>query len=168
MPFTPFHFGLGAALKPALGRRFSFAVFAFSQVLIDVEPGMRMLLDKDPLHPHLHTYLGATGVALVSGWLGRPVCEWALRAWNRRLSHAQARWLALGTSIPPPAAWSAAFVGAYSHVALDSIMHADIRPWAPFAQGNALLGLISIPALQWLCVALGIAGVIAVAATARR
>jgi hypothetical protein len=168
MPFTPFHFGLGAAAKPLLGRRFSFTVFAFSQVLIDLEPGVRMLLDREPLHPHLHTYLGATFVALVSGSLGRPVCEWALRAWNRKLSPAQARWLALETSIPPLAAWSAAFIGAYSHVVLDSIMHADLRPWAPFAAGNGLLGLLSIPDLQMLCVVLGIAGVIGVAARGRR
>jgi hypothetical protein len=161
MPFTPFHLGVGAALKPALGRRFSFAVFAFSQILIDLEPAARMLLDREPLHPHLHTYVGATLVALVSGSLGRPVCEWALRAWNRQLSPAQARWLAASTSISPPAAWAGALIGAYSHVVLDSIMHADVHPWAPFAAGNALLGAISIEALHLACAILGVAGLAA-------
>jgi hypothetical protein len=161
MPFTPFHLGFGGAVKPALGRRFSFTVFAFSQVLIDVEPGARMLLDKEPLHPHLHTYVGATLVALMSGWLGRPLCEWALRMWNSRLSPAQARWLVVDPTIAPLAAWTAALIGAYSHIVLDSIMHADIQPWAPFAGGNGLLGLISISALHWLCLALGLGGVIA-------
>ena len=168
MPFTPFHFGVGAALKPALGRRFSFAVFVFSQVLIDLEPAARMLLDREPLHPYLHTYVGATFVALVSGSLGRPICEWALRAWNRRLSPGQARWLAVETSISPAAAWSAALVGAYSHVALDSIMHADMRPWAPFAGGNALLGLMSISGLHLLCTLLGVVGIAALLLLRRR
>jgi hypothetical protein len=161
MPFTPFHLGLGAAVKPALGRRFSFAVFVFSQFLIDLEPAARMLLDKEPLHPHLHTFAGATLVALISGSLGRPVCEHALRWWNRQLSATQARWLAVGSSISPPAAWTGALVGAYSHIVLDSIMHADVHPWAPLANGNALLGVISIEELHLLCTVFGVAGVAA-------
>jgi hypothetical protein len=158
MPFTPFHFGPGAALKAALGRRFSFAVFAFSQVLIDLEPGIRMLADAEPLHPHAHTYLGATAVALVSALFGKPACEWALRAWNARLSPAQARWLAVEPVIGAHAAWSGAIIGAYSHIVLDSIMHADLRPLAPFAGSNRLLHVISIEDLHLLCVALGAIG----------
>jgi hypothetical protein len=159
MPFTPLHLGPGAALKAALGRRFSFSVFALSQVLIDLEPGARMLLDAEPLHPHLHTYAGATAVALASAVLGKPVCEWALRTWNRQLSASQARWLGVETSIRRVALWTGALLGAYSHVLIDSIMHADIRPLRPFAQGNRLLGYVSIEELHLWCIALGIAGI---------
>jgi hypothetical protein len=164
MPFTPFHFGPGAAIKAALGRRFSFTVFAFSQVLIDVEPGIRMLVDADELHPHLHTYAGATAVALLSGWPGKPVCEWALRLWNRKLSPGQARWLGVDPAIPAGAVWSGAIIGAYSHIVLDSIMHADMRPLAPFSTANRLLHLISIADLHLLCIVLGAAGVAVLAA----
>ena len=96
---------------------FSFTVFAFSQALIDLEPIGFFFFTGDPVHPYLHTYLGATLVFLMSGWWGRPVCEWALRAWNAWLSPAQARWLADEAKIST----KAAAIGAYSHVAIDSI-----------------------------------------------
>lgn len=155
MPLTPFHLGPGAALKAALGARLSFAVFAFSQFLIDVEPVLHALLGSDRLHAHLHTYAGATVVAIVSALAGRPACEWALRLWNSRLDTAQARWLGVPANISRGAAWSGAFVGAYSHVAIDSIMHADMTPLAPFAADNPLFGWLSGGEVEALCVALG-------------
>lgn len=158
MPFTPFHFGPGAAIKAALGRRFSFAVFVFSQVLIDLEPAARIVLDAEPLHPLLHTYIGATAVALVSAPLGKPVCEWALRVWNRQLSPAQARWLGVEPAIPAAAAWAGAIIGAYSHVVLDSMMHADMRPLAPLSDVNRLLHVIPVADLHLLCLVLGAPG----------
>jgi hypothetical protein len=163
MPFTPFHFGPAAAVKAALGRRFSFSVFVFSQVLIDVEPGLRMLAGADELHPHLHTYVGATAVALLSVLPGRRICEWALRFWNRNLSEQQARWLGVDPAIPPLAAWCGALIGAYSHIVLDSIMHADLRPLAPFSAQNRLLHLLSIGDLHLLCIVLGMIGIAALA-----
>jgi len=164
MPFTAFHFGPGAALKAALGRSFSFTVFAFSQLLIDLEPGIRMLAGAGELHPYLHTYLGATAVAVLSAWPGKPACEAALRAWNRRLSPPQARWLGAAPTIPLAAAWSGAVIGAYSHVAIDSIMHADLRPLAPFSGSNRLLHLLSVEELELACLALGALGIAVLAA----
>jgi len=37
MPFTPFHFGPGLAVKSLAGNYFSFLLFAFTQVVIDLE-----------------------------------------------------------------------------------------------------------------------------------
>jgi membrane-bound metal-dependent hydrolase YbcI (DUF457 family) len=34
-----------------------------------------------------------------------------------------------------------AIAGTYSHVVLDSLLHADMRPFAPFSAANPLLGL---------------------------
>jgi hypothetical protein len=159
MPFTPFHFGPGATIKAALGRRFSFTVFAFSQILIDVEPGMRMLVAADELHPHLHTYASATAIALLSVWPGKRICEWALRLWNGKLSAGQARWLGVDPAIPQPAAWSGALIGAYSHIVLDSTMHADLRPLAPFSAANPLLHVVSLADLHLFCIVLGLVGI---------
>lgn len=156
MPITPFHLGPGAALKAALGARLSFTVFAFSQFLIDLEPVIHALSGSERLHPHLHTYAGATVVAIASALAGRPACERALRFWNSRLDAAQSRWLAVPAAIPKGAAWSGALTGAYSHVAIDSIMHADMTPLAPFAFDNALFGWLSGDEVQMLCVALGV------------
>jgi hypothetical protein len=44
-------------------------------------------------------------------------------------------------------------------VALDSVMHADMRPFAPFSDANPFLASISVEALQWSCVIAGVAGV---------
>lgn len=158
MPFTPFHFGPGATVKAMAGQHFSFTVFAFTQVAIDLEPLYFMLLDEDPLHRFFHTYVGATVVALVSILIGRPICGWALRVWNSWLSPAQARWLAIPPTISLASAAIAAFIGAYSHIALDSIMHADMRPLAPFVESNSLLGVASIDDLHGICVIAGLVG----------
>ncbi len=48
-----------------------------------------------------------------------------------------------------------AFVGSFSHVGLDAIMHRDMSPLWPFARGNPLLGVISTGALHVLCMGLG-------------
>ena len=163
MPITPFHFGPGAVVKAAAPRHFSFTVFALSQALIDLEPIGFFLFTGDPVHPYLHTYLGATLVFLASWWLGRPVGEWALRVWNAWLSPAQARWLGYEPRVTVRAAAAGAFVGAYSHVAIDSIMHGDMEPLAPFSAASAWLHAIPVETLQWLCVlagAIGISGLV--------
>ena len=41
-----------------------------------------------------------------------------------------------------------AFIGAYSHVLLDGVMHADLQPFAPFLASNTFLNILSIEALH--------------------
>lgn len=168
MPITPFHFGPGAAVKAVAPRHFSFTVFAFSQVLIDLEPIGFFFFTGDPVHPDLHTYLGATLVFAASWWAGRPACEWALRVWNAWLSPAQARWLAYEPKVSTKAAGVGAFIGAYSHVAIDSIMHGDMAPFAPFSDATPWLHVVSVEALQWLCVLAGVIGIAGMALIRRR
>jgi membrane-bound metal-dependent hydrolase YbcI (DUF457 family) len=50
-----------------------------------------------------------------------------------------------------------AFVGTYSHVLLDSIMHTDVRPMYPFRDVNDLVGIEKLDAP---CLALGVIGVL--------
>ena len=95
-----------------------------------------------------------------SWWAGPPVCSWTLRIWNAQLSPAQARWLAQEPRISCGAAGVGAFIGAYSHVAIDSIMHGDMAPFAPFSPVSPWLLAVSIETLQWSCVAAGIAGLV--------
>ena len=159
MPITPFHFGPGAAVKAVAPRHFSFTVFAFSQVLIDLEPIGFFIFTGAPIHPYLHTYLGATLVFLASWWLGRPVGEWALRVWNAWLNPAQARWLAYEPRVSIQAAGVGAFIGAYSHVAIDSIMHGDMEPFAPVSAASPWLHIVSVDTLHWLCVLAGVIGI---------
>ncbi|MBI3044034.1 MAG: DUF4184 domain-containing protein [Betaproteobacteria bacterium] len=156
MPITPFHLGPGALVKAAAPRHFSFTVFAFSQGLIDLEPIGFFIFTGAPIHAYLHTYLGALPVFLVSWWAGRPVGEWALRVWNAWLSPEQARWLGYQPKISTKAAGIGAFIGAYSHVAIDSIMHGDLEPFAPFSPASPWLHLVSLETLHLACVAAGI------------
>lgn len=160
MPITPFHFGPGLLIKSVSPGRFSWAMFALSNMAIDLEPISYFLLTGDPAHRHLHSYLGATLLALVCARWGRSLCERALRFWNSRLSPLQSRWLGVVPRIDMPMAVLSALLGTWSHVFLDSIMHADIQPWWPFSAGNGLRGLLSLELLHVLCAALGAWGLL--------
>ncbi len=168
MPFTPFHMGPALALKAVAGRRFSLTVFGFSQVAMDLEPLVRMLRGDAILHGFTHTYLGATLVGLFSVLAGRPVCERLLRWWKPDPGAPLLAWMAVqDTGIPWSAAAAGAFVGTYSHVALDSVMHDDMRPFAPLSAANGLLLAIPVDSLHVLCVATGLAGLLLMIAFAR-
>jgi hypothetical protein len=158
MPFTPLHMGPALALKSLTGRHFSVLMFGLTQVAIDIEPAIGMLRGADVLHGWTHTYLGATLIGALVLALGHPLCLWILRYWNRELRYHRLDWLAERESLGWSAAGAGAFVGAWSHVALDSIMHADMRPWVPVSVSNAALGWISIDALHVACVASGLLG----------
>ena len=149
--------GPGMALKSVAGDRFSLIAFGAAQVIIDIEPGIGMLRGSDTLHGWSHTYAGATVIAAMVV-ASRPLWNRVLQWWNAELRYHKLDWLAS----PQPIGWFAvatgAFIGTYSHIALDSIMHVDIRPYAPFSNGNSLLDLISTPSLYAGCVAAGIAG----------
>jgi hypothetical protein len=170
MPITPFHFGPAAAVKTVAPRHFSFTLFVFTNVVIDVEPLYFMLIDEWPIHRFCHTYLGATVAAIACFFIGRPVCSWALRLWNSRLDATQSRWLGAETRIAAVPALSGALIGGWSHVLLDSLMHPDMDPLAPFAKGNGLLQAITLGELELFCVVSGALGaaVLLVAALRRR
>lgn len=168
MPITPFHFGPGALFKCLAPGHLSWTVFAFANLLIDLEPITLFFLTGDPAHPWLHTPPGAIAVAVVAAAAGRRPCEWFLRWWNRQLNTVQARWLAAPTEISSTQAWSGALAGTFSHVLLDAVMHMDVRPFLPLVQGNPLQGLITIEQLQWACVAAGVLGITVLAILKRK
>jgi len=168
MPITPFHLGPAAAVKAIVPGHFSLTVFTFVQMLIDLEPLYYMAVDADPLHRFMHTFAGGTLAAILGVVAGRPLCEAALGWWNAHLDPQLARWLSTGRTITLTAAICGAILGAYSHLALDAIMHADVRPLAPFSQANWLHGLISIEGLYWACAIAGLVGLLAVAVYATR
>ncbi len=146
-------------MKAAMPRHFSFSVFVFSQVLIDCEVLFFWIVQGEPRHPYLHTYVGAALVAIVSFVPGRRVCVWALGIWNAQMNPAQARWLAFGPEISRRAAFWGAVIGAYSHVLMDSIMHSDMHPFAPLSDDRSLLSIVSVDQLHLVCVVSGILGV---------
>jgi hypothetical protein len=160
MPITPFHMGPGLLVKAVGGRHVSLMVFGFSQVAMDIEPVVRMIRNDVVLHGFVHTYLGATLIGLVSVVVGRPVCQALLGRWAPDPRAAFETWLRGPERISRTAAVVGAFVGTYSHVFLDSIMHSDLQPLAPFSGANALLAIVSSGALHVGCVLSGVLGVL--------
>jgi hypothetical protein len=160
MPVTPLHMGPALAVKGVLGRHFSLLVFGFSQVAIDIEPLVSILREDPVLHGFTHTYLGATLIGLFSVLAGRPLCQWLLRFFRPDERSPFLNWL----HGPDTISWSAtvvsALAGVYSHVFLDSIMHWDMKPFAPWSEANAQLHFIPVDALHFACAASGVAGAV--------
>lgn len=158
MPFTPYHLGPGAAIKAVMPRHFSFTMFCFAQIVTDFETAYYLLRGEYPLHRGLHTYLGATVVAGCCVLLGRPVCQAGLRAWNRWQNAPFKRHFRVTERISVTSAVISALLGTYSHVFLDSIMHADVQPFYPFSSQNPLYRVISLFTLHAVCIVLGVLG----------
>jgi membrane-bound metal-dependent hydrolase YbcI (DUF457 family) len=53
-----------------------------------------------------------------------------------------------------------ALIGTFSHVILDSMMHADMNPIWPLTGPNPLLGFVSLANLHFGCLVTGIAGLV--------
>lgn len=154
MPFTPFHFGPGAALHALAPRRISFLAFCAANVLIDTEPLYYMLTHQYPLHRFFHTFVGvavAIGltVALFIGLqkVAAKVCFIPnLFGWKSL------------TVLPIVVG---AVLGGYTHIVLDGLMHGDIQPLTPFNATNPFQGLVSLGALHWFCAYAGGLGLVA-------
>jgi hypothetical protein len=123
--------GPALALKAVSGRYFSVLVFGIAQVAMDIEPLIGLIRNADILHGWSHSYVGATVIGVLVTFLSPPLCRLILGRWNSELEHYGVGWLGSPSSIGWVPAVTGAFVGTYSHVALDSIMHADITDVIP-------------------------------------
>lgn len=150
MPFTPFHMGPGIVIKAVLQASFSLMVFGWAQIVMDIQPLIVLLTGEGELHGFSHTYVGASLLAVFSALSGKYLSEIGLYVlgmnpdWQVKISW----WVAV----------ISAFIGSYSHVAIDSIMHSDMEPFYPFSERNALLGIISVDLLHKLCLYSGLIG----------
>ncbi len=160
MPFTPLHMGPGLVLKAVGGRHFSVLVFGLAQVAMDIEPLLGILRGRDVLHGWTHTFAGATAIAGAVAVIAPPPSRAILRGWNRALREHRLAWL----ESPPDIGWTAilagAFLGTWSHVLLDGIMHSDLHPFAPWSQAQPWWRLVSIESLHLACIATGTIGVL--------
>lgn len=150
MPFTPFHMGPGIVVKAILQGSFSLMVFGWAQIVMDIQPLFVLISGEGHLHGFSHTYIGATLLATFSALSGKYLSEIGLymiglnKRWKVKIS-----WLV---------AFLSAFIGTYSHVLIDSIMHADVEPFFPFTTNNQFLGLVSVQVLHKICLYSALAG----------
>jgi membrane-bound metal-dependent hydrolase YbcI (DUF457 family) len=142
--------GPGIAIKALMQGSFSLMVFGWAQIVMDIQPLLVMLTGEGHLHGFSHTYLGATLLTLFSALSGKYLSELGLYVLglNQQWQVKIAWWVTL----------LSAFVGTYSHVLLDSIMHGDVQPFYPFTTHNSLLGLISVASLHTFCLVCGAVG----------
>lgn len=149
MPFTPFHFGPGLALKSAMPERFSLSAFMLANIAMDVEPLYRMWRVEIPLHGASHTLAGALAIGAAAALFGKL----AVTAGAELLR------------TPMTMNWQQAVVGAFcgvcSHVLLDAVMHADLHPFAPWSQTNPLLHPEWMLQLHLGCILAGLFGMLA-------
>jgi membrane-bound metal-dependent hydrolase YbcI (DUF457 family) len=155
--------GPGAAIKAVSGKYFSLTVFGFAQVAIDIEPLIRILRGENVLHGFTHTYIGAALIGAVSLLVGKTFCEWLLRIWNTITQFKFLKWLQLTPNIPWFSELIGAFIGTFSHVFLDSLIHSDMHPFTPFSTSNNLLYIMPIGWVYLICTGLGVVGFMAIA-----
>ncbi len=96
---------------------------------MDIQPLVVLLTDEGHLHGFTHTYIGTFVIAAFSALTGKYAAEYGLGF--------------LGLTRQVPISWPitiiSAYIGTFSHILLDSIMYADMAPFAPVT-GNWLFG----------------------------
>lgn len=153
MPFTPFHMGPGILVKAILQGSFSLMVFGWAQIVMDIQPLFVLITGNGQLHGFSHTYIGATLLAVFSALSGKYLSEIGLKLLgiSKEGNPVKIRWWI---------SFLSAFIGTYSHVALDSIMHSDVEPYYPLPKENGLLALINVHQLHQLCIYSAMVGAI--------
>ena len=145
--------GPGILVKSILQGSFSLMVFGWAQIVMDIQPLFVLVTDDGHLHGFSHTYVGATILAVLSALSGKYLSEIGLKILgvSKKENPIKVRWWV---------SFLSAFIGTYSHVVLDSIMHSDVEPYYPLSQENGLLGLITVPQLHQLCIYSALVGAI--------
>jgi len=151
MPFTPIHMGPGILIKSLLQGSFSLMVFGWAQIVMDIQPLIVLISGEGHLHGFTHTFVGAILITVIAALTGKYLSEFGLKI--IRISK---------NDNPISIVWwvvfLSAFIGSFSHVLLDSIMHSDVEPFFPFILDNQFLGLISVSMLHKVCLYSGLVG----------
>jgi membrane-bound metal-dependent hydrolase YbcI (DUF457 family) len=128
MPLTPLHFGLLAPVNYFAKDKVSNVSFILANVWMDTKSIAFVLTGYGAISHSDHELWWALVMACIIG-----VFRWN-RAW-----------------------WIGAFLGSTSHVLLDSFVHADVQPFAPWIAGNPLflslmepLSLVLLALCAWL------------------
>jgi membrane-bound metal-dependent hydrolase YbcI (DUF457 family) len=144
MPFTPYHMGFGLIIKSAKPTKISFIMYGFSQIAIDAQQLYKHMAERAVTHGITHTILGAT----VIGFACLPFRSLMGLIFKKEITISSAVY--------------GVFIGVYSHLVLDSIVHIDVSKnlFRPFNFDSHLFGLLSIEGMNRLCILLGLIGII--------
>ena len=150
--------GPGILIKAILQGFFSLIIFGWAQILMDLQPLFVIITGQGNLHGFSHTYIGATLIALISAFTGKWIYEMVMMFIKSDFTEYQKKLFDVPKKITIGVCIVSAFIGTYSHVILDSIMHGDVEPFYPINLENNLHFILSIENLYKLCVYTGIVG----------
>lgn len=128
MPFTPFHVGPGIAVKSVFQKKFNLLIFAWAQVVMDLQPLVVILTGRGRTHGFTHTLIGAAVLGAFAGLSGKFLTEWILSWWKKQPQ------LKLSWGVVLVSAW----LGSFSHVLIDGLIYPDMDLFWPFVAGNPL------------------------------
>lgn len=145
--------GPGILIKALLQSSFSLMVFGWTQIVMDIQPLIVLISGEGHLHGFTHTYVGAILIALFAALTGKYLSELGLKiiGLSKKEQPINIAWWVVLFS---------AFIGSFSHVLLDSIMHSDVEPFFPFTLNNQFLGLITVQMLHKICMYSGLLGAV--------
>lgn len=149
MPLTPFHWNVVLFGFLALST-FYIPALAISSVIMDLEPFYYLFISPSPdgsVHGFFHTYFGVTIIGLAVGFVlikVRKKVDWLMSLFKIKQE-----------SISTAGIYLSSILAAWSHVFLDSFMHADLKPFWPLTDYNPFLGLVS-PSFIYLLTGLGL------------
>jgi hypothetical protein len=150
--------GPGILIKSVLHGFFSLIIFGWAQILMDLQPLLVIITGKGNLHGFSHTYIGATLIALVSAFTGKWVYEIIMKFIKKDFTEYQKKLFDVPKKLTVGVCILSSLLGTYSHVILDSIMHADVEPLYPVNLENEFHLFISIESLYKICIYTGIIG----------
>ncbi len=145
--------GPGILVKSLLQGSFSLMVFGWAQIIMDIQPLVVLITGEGHLHGFSHTYVGASLLAIFAALSGKYLSEFGLYILDISTESAPVKiswWVA----------FLSAFIGTYSHVVLDSIMHIDVQPFYPFSYLNPMLGFVGVITLHKFCLYSGLVGAV--------
>jgi len=152
MPFTPFHLGPGLGLGLPLREYLHAPTFLLASIIVDVEPFLVLFLGlRYPLHGYLHTFLLATVVGLVLGYI-MFLLERMLHPLYKIFLLERTNSLSLKSFI------SAGLLGTGLHILLDAPLYPDITPFYPITT-NPLYNPSLTPEIYSLCIWMGAFGI---------
>jgi membrane-bound metal-dependent hydrolase YbcI (DUF457 family) len=144
------------AVKAVMQKKFSLLVFAWAQVVMDLQPLVVILTGRGRTHGFTHTLVGAAVLGALAGVSGKYLSEWVL-SWRRNRPRVTLRWGVV---------WFSAWLGTFSHVLIDGLIYPDMDLFWPFATGNPLrIGFLPGEMIRF-CVISGVLGALAWGAVA--
>lgn len=154
MPLTPFHLGIGLAIGMLLFRHINLPTILFASVIIDIEPIYCYFIGNCQLHVFTHTFIGGTLFAIALIIIISALLKYFIKYFIKisKIFKVEQDYSIRSIAF-------ASFIGVYSHLLLDSFMHADMNPLWPL-EGNPLLGMMSNSLIFNVCMSGFVVGIV--------